>query len=201
MPTTRLVAVDVAVLLPPDVATSVARLNARLQPPPGGFVFDEGHLPHLTLVQQFVRHDRLETLYETIADVLRGTPPLALRTTTVARGRTTSTLRVEPSTALVDLHRRLMDRLAPSACDGGGADTFHTNGEPPRPGDVDWVTRFRTRSANAQYEPHITLGVGDLATAVSPLTFTASRVAACHLGRFCTCRVVFAEWTLTAGPA
>jgi len=197
----RLVAVDVAVLLPSNVAIQVAQLNARLQPPPDGFVFDKDHFPHLTLIQLFARYDQMKTLRESIADVLRSTPPLALRTTTVSCARTTSTLGIEPSTALVELHQRLINQLEPFTCTGGGIDTFYTNGELPRQSDVDWVRCFRTQSANAQYKPHITLGVGDLTTSISPLTFTAAEVAICHLGRFCTCRAVFTKWALTDRPA
>ncbi|MCY4077811.1 MAG: 2'-5' RNA ligase family protein [Acidobacteria bacterium] len=202
----RLLALDVALLLPAPAARAVGRLNARLQAPPAGFAFDATHLPHVTLVQQFVRDADMPVVLPRLGRVATRTPPLALRGTGLQRGRTTTSLSVEGGTALRALHDRLLACLAPHATPPAGgsgvagdalAGAFVADGEPPRGGDIEWVTRFRTRAAGDRFEPHVTLGVGALDRgAVPPIAFTATELAACHLGRFCSCRRVLGAWRL-----
>ena len=193
----RLLAIDIVVLLPAAVRACLTRLNTSLQPPPDGFRFNDRCLPHVTLVQQFAREDELTALFDAVNIVLSDTQPLELRTTTVAHGQTTSTLGLEQTSVLLDLHCRLMGRLAAFERDAGSVGSFHINGGPARTGDVEWVRNFRTKSAYVRFKPHITLGVGNLVSQIEPLAFTTPHVAACHLGRYCTCRVELAEWTLT----
>jgi hypothetical protein len=66
-------------------------------------------------------------------------------------------------------------------------------------GDVIWVSGFRLKAAFGEFTPHVTLGHGKEPPAIEPFAFDATTVAACHLGRFCTCRRVLANWTLTGG--
>ena len=193
-----LLAIDVAILLPARARARVGRLNAALDGPPAGFRFDATHLPHITLVQQFLRRDRFDELIEAAGSLLTGVAPIELETTTTITGRTASTLNVV-SAPLVDLHRHLMERLEPLEVPVGSGAAFCGDDEPPRPPDIEWVTHYRTRSSYSAYQPHVTLGIGPVSVAVPPMQFTATQVAVCHLGRFCTCRAMLHEWTLTAG--
>ena len=205
----RLLALDVALLLPSEAARAVGRLNERLQAPPAGFAFDATHLPHVTLVQQFVRTADMPIVLPRLGRVASRTPPIALRGAGLQRGRTTTSLAVEGGAALRALHDRLLACLAPHAApaaDGSGfagdafAAAFVADAEPPRGADIEWVARFRTRAAGDRFEPHVTLGVGELDRGAVPrIAFTAADLAACHLGRFCTCRRVLGAWHLGDG--
>ena len=197
----HLLALDVAVLPPAACRPRLAGLNAALDPPPRGFRFDDTHLPHVTLAQQFVAARRLDEVIRCLARTVRGAAPLRLRSTGMSRGRTTSSLRLAPTTALARLHAGVMDALLPFDAGPGDASAFHANGEPPRPADLEWATQFRDRAAYARFDPHITLGVGAAPAAATALDAVADRVALCHLGRYCTCRRILAEWTLTPGSA
>ena len=86
-----------------------------------------------------------------------------------------------------------------------GPDSFHGADEPARAADIEWVESFRETASGAKFLPHVTAGVGRIppetlgSSALAPtvaFNFTASRVAACHLGRHCTCRSVLREWRL-----
>ena len=46
------------------------------------------------------------------------------------------------------------------------------------------------------FRPHITLRHASHPPTIEPFDFTATTVAACHLGRFCSCRRVLRSWTL-----
>ena len=200
----RLLALDVALLLPRAAALAVGRLNARLQAPPAGFAFDATHLPHVTLVQQFVREADLPVVLPRLGRIASETPPIALRGAGLQRGRTTTSISIEGGAALRALHECLLACLEPHAAPPAEepafvADAFVANGEPPRSGDIEWVTRFRTLAAGDRFEPHVTLGVGALDRgALPPIAFTATELAACRLGRFCTCRRVLRAWRLDA---
>ena len=193
-----LLAVDVAVLLPEPLLQPVLRLNAELLPPPDGLRFDDTHLPHVTLAQLFVAEVQLPVVIQETAGALRGLAPLRLLPAGISRGRTASTVRLEPTGALVRLHARLMNGLRQFESAQGDATAFlAAGGLPARDADVDWVWRFRADAAYDRFDPHVTIGVGELPEP-SPLPASdAARVALCQLGRFCTCRRILAEWTLT----
>ena len=126
----------------------------------------------------------------------------ALVTTDVSCAHVSSTVGVGLTDELATLHGRLMECLEPfrDRANGDDAqDAFWTDGTGPRPADIEWVARFRERSAFQQFDPHITIGAGPLASHVAPTPFLATQLALCHLGRFCTCRRVLHAWTL-AGP-
>jgi hypothetical protein len=95
---------------------------------------------------------------------------------------------------LVQLHRELMDGLSRFERQDGTSAAF-VDGD-ARPGDVAWVAGFRRSSSYAAFRPHITLGHSSTLPPVEPLVFDASTIAACQLGRFCTCRRVLRRWEL-----
>lgn len=196
-----LVALDVAILLPPNPAASVELLNKQLKAPPEGFRFNDRHLPHISLVQQFSPTAELKAIQETIERVLREHPPFELTLASVTTNQMTASLTVTPSSVLGTLHRRLMDQLA--AFDVGvGDDRAFTRSDSkstsaPRPRDISWVSQFRTEAAYEAFTPHVTLGVGTLKTTFPKVTFAASVLALCILGRFCTCQEVLASWELS----
>ena len=193
-----LLAVDVAVLLSEPLLEPVLRVNAELLPPPDGFRFDDTHLPHVTLAQLFVAEVRLPAVIHETTAALRGVAPLRLTPAGLSRGRTASTVRLEPTDALIRLHARLMDCLQRFESSRGDATAFlSTGGLPARDADVDWVRRFRADAAYDRFDPHVTIGVGELPEPGRLLAADGARVALCQLGRFCTCRRILAEWTLT----
>jgi 2'-5' RNA ligase len=192
---TNVVALDVAILPPPDVADRAIGISEALPAVEShGLTLDADRLPHVTLTQQFVRLDELDALYERLGDVVRTQPPLSLTVTGGGRGASAVWLAIEKSPALVQLHERLMETLRGFEQAGGTAAAF-VDGD-ARVGDMIWVTGYRLKSALHAYTPHITLGHAKRAPRVDPFTFVATTVAACHLGRFCACRRVLRRWEL-----
>jgi 2'-5' RNA ligase len=196
-----LVAIDVALLLPPDVEQQAVALSTSL-PPEGtkGLTLGAGCRPHITLVQQFVREEELDAACAHVDDVLRGQAPVRVRVTGGGQGGSTLWMAVERLPELVGLHERLMHDLRGVERSGGGVAAFA--GGDARVADVAWVTGYRLQSSFGHFEPHVTLGHGEHAPFIAPFAFDAATVAVCHLGRFCTCRRVLRAWTLHgAGPA
>jgi 2'-5' RNA ligase len=189
-------AVDIALLPPADVSTLAARLNRALDGgTPGGLTLDEGHLPHVTLVQLFLADSRLPDLFARVDDVAATAAAIDVRVLGVDAASGTSMLVFDGNDALQALHRRLMD--AASAFETtGGVEAFLPAEPPARPRDVDWVTTYRTAHAFGSFVPHVTLGHGTGAGPIEPFTFRADRLAICSLGRFCTCTHVLHDLIL-----
>ena len=196
-----LLALDIAILLPPETSTSVELLNTQLSAPPEGFRFSARRLPHISLVQQFSPTTELNVIEQTIAGVVSKHPPIDLTVASITTSETTSSLTVTPSPVLDTLHRRLMDQLAIFDVGLGDERAFiNTDATPTdaaRLRDITWVSQFRTDAAYDAFAPHVTLGVGAIKTTIPKTTFTASVIALCILGRFCTCQKVLASWELS----
>ena len=195
MPDSPLVAIDIALLPPPEVSARALELSAAL---PGaesqGLRLDADHLPHVTLTQQFVRREDLEAALDRVAMALAGRPPLQLVVSGGGRSRSSVWMTIESTPALVGLHAHLMEVLQRFEQSDGTAAAFA--GGDARPGDVLWVGGYRLESSFARFTPHITLGHAAAPPAVERIAFVATTIGACHLGRFCTCRRVLRRWTL-----
>ena len=150
-----LLAIDMALLLPEPVSERARAANeALLAQRPEGFRFDESHLPHITLAQQFVRRANLPAWIEQIDPILRGIRPLPLRGTGVGSSATAAHFVIERTPEIDNLHRTLLDAVQPFEEASGSADAFFSEGsdaeparEPAREKDVAWVSQFRSHSS------------------------------------------------------
>jgi 2'-5' RNA ligase len=194
----KLVALDVAILPPPDVMARAIAYSAAL---PGDraerLQLDAQHLPHITLTQHFVKYDELDGAYAEIDELLERQRPLHITITGSGQSAHTVWMAVERTPELLDLHERLMRALKGLERTAGDAHAFFEGGG--RFGDVHCVAAFRQNSSFGAFTPHITLGHGVPPPAVEPMTCDATAIAACHLGRFCACRKVLRAWEIKTG--
>jgi 2'-5' RNA ligase len=191
----QLLAIDVAILPPPDVRARAIALSAAL-PSEGsqGLTLDDTHLPHVTLTQAFVRAEELDAALERVDEVLRCERPFTVDVTGAGKGGHTIWMAIERTPKLVELHEHLMEALRGYERPGGTPAAF-VDGK-GRVGDVMWVTSYRLKAAFHAFTPHITLGHGHDVPQIEPFTFEADTIAACQLGRFCTCQRVLRPWEL-----
>ena len=191
-------ALDVAILPPPDVMARAIAYSAAL-PDDGSerLQLDAQHLPHITLTQHFVKYEELDGAFAEIDEVLERQRPLHLTITGGGQSAHTLWMTVERTPELLDLHERLMQALKGLERTAGDAHAFFEGSG--RVGDVHWVAAFRQNSSFGAFTPHITLGHGERPPAVDRIAFNATAIAACHLGRFCACRRVLRAWELKAG--
>ena len=195
-----LIALDVAVLPPADVTARAVALSTALpeaESPP--LRLDAEHLPHITLMQLFARTNELDVVLSRVGDTVRTIAPLQLRVTGGGQGTNSVSMTIEKAPPLVQLHEQVMEALRGVERPDGGTGAFF--GDDARLRDVLWVTGYRLKSSFHHFEPHITLGHGSKPPVIEPFAFQADTVAVCHLGRYCTCRRVLRQWTLTGAAA
>jgi hypothetical protein len=214
------------VLLLPDEHTVelVGEVNARLRHDvPAGFAFDETHLPHVTLLQRYVRRGDLERVLEKTGAVAElqvapldpgaaakhlrlradglgggelGTPP----------GTVLASLEFELQLAVSALHETFLRALGPLAAAGGSAEAFfRLPGEPPpNAATVAYVESFVPAHSGEHYAPHLTVGVARERSLrglardhrLGSARITPVAVAVAHLGDLGTARRVFWRWPL-----
>ena len=190
-----LTALDVAILPPAHVSRHAIELSASLPESESlGLRLGDDRLPHITLTQQFIETVDVDIALDQVASVLAGVEPLHLSVTGPGRGQSAVWMALEPTPPLFELHRRLMAILEPLERSAGTAAAF-VDGD-ARAGDLVWVGDFRRSSGLTAFRPHITLGHSVTLPSVERLSFTATTIAACHLGKFCTCRRVLRRWEL-----
>ena len=191
----QLLALDVAVLPPPDVRQRAIELSAALPAETShGLRLDQDHHPHITLTQAFIRAEELHAVLDCVAEVLRGRRPMIVDITGVGQSGSTLWMAVERTPIVVELHEELMEALRGYERPGGTPAAF-VDGD-GRVGDVLWVTGYRLKSSFHAFTPHITIGHGEHAPVIEPFSFEATTIAACQLGRFCTCQRVLRAWEL-----
>src|SRR5688572_25519373 len=120
-----LIAIDVAILPPPEVTATAIRLSAALAGEDREALrLDADHLPHITLTQQFVRLDEVEEAIACVAGVLGDVAALTLRVTGGGGGESSVWMAIDRTPALAALHGRLMESLRGLERSGGGPTAF-----------------------------------------------------------------------------
>jgi len=215
MDRSELTAVDV--LLEPDEpvhARALAynrRFLARV-PPPRGFELGATRLPHVTIVQRYLRTEALEEATAAIAALLASTdrevfelvaqsPPRGDRSG--ADGVATVVWPIAATPALRELHVSLLAALEPFVGHDGDERAFVRPPDEPEiaASTVRYVERFVPDHSGTNYDPHLTLGPADAADraalAEEPPATTAFRspaIAMHQLGDHGTARRLLARW-------
>jgi len=61
-----------------------------------------------------------------------------------------------------------------------------------------FIKNYLKNSSYKNFEPHISLGVGKTENVATPIASTASTLALCHLGNYCTCRKILFSTNLSS---
>jgi hypothetical protein len=212
---TNLIALDV--LLRPDEAARkrAEALNATLRGGlPTGFALDETHVPHVTLLQRYVRSDDLERVLAAVQRVRAAWNDRGPRLHAVAlvggefgtpEGTLVASIAVETTPALLTLHEAVVAALTPFSQSGGTAAAFVTGAEEPEMNatTIAYVEEFVPAHSGEAYSPHMTVGVGreDVVKrlAESPFddfSFLPSALAVYQLGDLGAARKLLGGWSL-----
>jgi hypothetical protein len=201
------IAIDV-VLLPDQSLTGLAMDVSKrysLRFPDGMALNAENCLPHISLAMGVIERNRLAEISAVLSAVASNRSIYALtvrscRSVTILAGRIVSELLLENTKDIQDLHEAVMNGLQPLVSYNVSPHMI----APPHPIDdftLLWIANYREDSSIERFNPHITLGFGTIERLDIPSHFSASSLALCHLGNWCTCRKVFMSFPLKAGAS
>ena len=194
---TKKIAIDV-VLVPPDNIVQFAIDINKTFPETSAenyILHAKTCIPHITLLMGLITKEQIPEVGRKLGALAEKFSALKLTIThakSSARpdGKVLSGLEIEKTPELQKLHETILEEMSSIfAYDGVEKKMFYT---PPPVNEVPmfWVQGFAKTSVRENYKPHITLGVGESKQEIVPVQFTASKLALCHLGNYCTCRDV-----------
>ena len=157
-------------------------------------------LPHISLAMGCIDDidiDEIDTILRTIAKEtsLGQLNAVGIKTETNQAGEKVSVLEIEKTEALQSLHEVVMKKLEPYFSYDVRADMVLSSSETGE-STLDWIKNYPEKSSFEKFFPHITIGYGEINNFSFPIKFEASKLALCHLGNHCTCKVILASVNL-----
>jgi len=190
----RNIAIDVALLPPPEIEQLAMDLNASLiegvDDPP--IRLDKNPcLPHATVVMAGVEEGSVDAIAERLKVVVSELMPFRAEISqTYGEENDFCGLELVKSPEILEFHKRVAAIVQPLAQSGITNEMFIT--EELDGFMVPYMENFFQESSFENYYPHITVGHGQLGS-VDPHTFVFDRVAICHLGMWGTCQKILGE--------
>lgn len=189
-------AVD-AVLLPDGAMTGRAvAVSRKLSLGCGGKIVlhPATCLPHISLAMGVIDDSRMSDASMIVRECAGRFRTLKLsaercRGSAIPSGETVSEFVIGKTRELQSLHEAVMTGLRPLFEPGVSTAMIFS---PPAVEEISlhWIKNYADESSFKNFRPHITLGFGEADCIPMPIDFTASTLALCHLGNFCTCRKV-----------
>ncbi len=187
-------AVDI-VLLPPDEVMELSiKFNRTLlqHNPPKIQLNRESCIPHISLSMGVLKDVDREGFNEELKSIGQKHKPLKMKaagiyTADIPSGEKVSGIAIENSDELYALHTDVMELSSRYLTNDATLEEVYT---PPPVEEVtlDFINNYPEKSAFRNFNPHITLGVGELRDPEFDMEFTSSNMALYHLGNYCTCR-------------
>ncbi len=183
------------------------KINAELLKTFDNKIILDAHkcLPHLSLCMGVVQDEDIPEVTSILSDIARESFPLKLtaesvQAATLSAGNKISGLAIANTDDLQKLHNTVMQKLRSFLSYEAQAPMFYN---PPEVEDITltWVKGYSSKHDNPTlFRPHITVGFGETDRADTfalPIDFTASTLALCQLGNYCTCRKVYSTFSLS----
>lgn len=200
----QVMAIDILLLPDTSMIAAAEVLNVRVRErDPGGFTFDDTHVPHLSLLHRFIRKSDLARVQSAVAQTIAQSRPAGwqLRATRLEsapwESRAVLNIAIERTPDLVRLQSALVSALAPIAVRNGTARAFVQLPKEPQASDttVEYVRAFVPKATGENFKPHVTAGIGARKTieeiragSFVPMTFGVADVAIFQLGDVGTAR-------------
>jgi len=193
------IAVDIALLPSEEMADKAIAANKELlKQCAHKIVLDkESCLPHISLAMGCIDEidiDEIDTILRTIAEEtsLGRLNAVGIETETNQAGEKVSVFEIEKTEELQSLHEEVMKRLSLYFSYNLRAEMVLSSEETSQ-SSLDWIKNYPEKSSFEKFSPHITIGYGEIEDFSFPMKFEISKLALCHLGNHCTCKVILAS--------
>lgn len=186
------VAIDIVLIPPKDIIEKSVLMSRQLFEETGNdmvLLNSQACLPHISLAMGCVDEEDLLMIIEKIRKISSEIFPLELTFTKVnVTDEGVSDLSIEKTSGIQELHEKIMRSLEPYLKDAT-TEALYPNPSPSET-TVKWIMNYKDNTSFSNFYPHLTIGYGELRNIESPITFSAEKIAICHLGRYCTCRKI-----------
>lgn len=179
------IAIDVVLLPPENIMDKAIEINKQ-------FTDDqiklnkENCLPHISLCMGVLEEENLPKIEEIINEISKQFSKLFLSIDKISSEHVG--FEIENNETLQKLHEEIMTKLSPYLSYDATIDMFFSP-PPVVEKTLIWIDNYKNESFEKFY-PHITLGISKIEDKELNIEFTASKLAVCHLGNYCTCRKV-----------
>lgn len=198
----NIIAIDVLLIPSEEMYAQSLQLNSVInQNNPETIKFDESHVPHITLLQCFIKEEDLPDVYNAleVENIFEGLFETIKNDSLKAESlfyykdkeESFSMIAVEKSKFLLKLHEKIIELVQPYTVKNGSQISFIQNpdGSPISESTVTYVPEFIEKHSFENFDPHITLGVAQtklldsLAQHVfKPIQFKAQSLSVFQLG-------------------
>lgn len=194
-------AIDIALIPAKPLLNYALELNQNLIG--SALVLDlDTALPHLTLAMAVIDDINEQEIIKELGILANKYETLELNLDHVFKHHSqehglVSGLGFACSDELMHLHNEVMTLTQHYSIqvDGNDKSVFAYPGEINYSAAASWVVDFPRKHAYSNFDPHITIGMGELEN-LRIEKFSFSEIALCHLGKFCSCRKVTASESL-----
>jgi hypothetical protein len=196
-------AIDIALEPDATMIDHAKAANARLLTSfPKGFSLDETHHPHISILQQFVRTDDLDEVFQAANAVLTKEKPTTWKLKAFkyyyipAPPMGVAGIVIEPTEDL-SAQDELVKAVEPYTVKTGTPAAFFSEdgGRDIQSELISYVSNFVRDAAGNRFDPHVTIGVGTenylkemLAEPFASFTFSPAGASVYQLGSFGTAR-------------
>lgn len=151
-------------------------------------------LPHISLAMGTIEKNEIPKLNKILQEIALNFQELELiadqyQGCRIPSGDIVSEFTVINTTKLQSLHETVMRKIGFLLTQDVSLKMVFS---PPSTEEITlyWIRNYAKKSSFENFKPHITLGFGELKDIETPINFTASTIAICHLGNYCTCRKI-----------
>lgn len=190
------IAIDV-VLLPNEKMTNKAvEISTKQSEKSNDKILLNGEncLPHISLAMGVINEIDIEKISRVLNEITEQFTLFKLtadnyRSPMTPAGNIISEFTVEKTNDLYNLHALIMEKLKKFLTYDASVEMVFS---PPKVEEITlhWIKKYLQNSSFEKYKPHITLGYGQIENVITPIAFTSSTLALCHLGNYCTCRKI-----------
>lgn len=185
-------AIDVVILPPKRIADLCITVNHD-DPKRNLTLNSTNHLPHITVLMGIIKESDIKTIDTNLRKIAKKYLLINLKITGFMcnmNGKIKScAFDIKLSDQLIKLQKQIINQLKPYLI-GSNVEKAMFYDKDISEGSLNWVKTFSKAQLGKNYKPHITLHTSNPKYDKLPVKFTASRLALCHLGHFCTCRKI-----------
>lgn len=192
-------AVDIVLLPPDEIIIKAIEFNRELvrHNPPKVELNKTNCIPHISLSMGVLQETDVNPFTRDLTSLAGKHDPLQLRckgiyAVDIPTGEKVSGIAIENSDELYALHKDVMD-LSGRYLTNDAEIAMVFSPPPVEKVTLDFINNYPRKSAYENFNPHITLGVGEMVDRGFTFEFSASTLALFHLGNYCTCRLMMAE--------